>query len=201
MRKPLANALDIDFHGGLTDKVTPHAGVALLLEAGRRSGVIAAAERALPAKTSPKGLRQGEMVEALVLLSALGGDCLDDLDRLRRDDGLAALTGYRLPAAATARQWLDRFHDPATLADRPVQGSFIPAETQGLAGLRTAIAHSVAAYVTAVSPDRTVTLDVDAHIVESSKREALPTYTGERGYQPLLVMWAETGLVLVGQLS
>lgn len=199
MRKPLANALDIDFHGGLTDKVTPHAGVALLLEAGRRSGVIAAAERALPAKTSPKGLRQGEMVEALVLLSALGGDCLDDLDRLRRDYGLAALTGYRLPAAATARQWLDRFHDPATLAERPVQGSFIPAETQGLAGLRTAIAHGVHAYVTAVSPDRTVTLDVDAHIVESSKREALPTYTGERGYQPLLVMWAETGLVLADE--
>ena len=110
MRKPLATALDIDLQGGLTDKVTPHAGVALLLETGRRSGVIAAAERALPAKTSPTGLRPGEMVETLVLLSALGGDCLDDLDQLRRDQGLAALTGYPLPAAATARQWLDRFH-------------------------------------------------------------------------------------------
>ena len=88
MRKPLANALDIDFRGGLTDKVTPHAGVALLIETARRSGVIAAAEHALPAKTSPKGLRQGEMVEALVLLSALGGDCIDDLDGLRRDQGL-----------------------------------------------------------------------------------------------------------------
>jgi len=199
MRKPLANALDIDLRGGLTDKVTPHAGVALLIETARRSGVTAAAERALPAKHSPKGLRQGELVEALVVLSALGGDCLDDLDRLRRDQGLAALTGYPLPAAATARQWLDRFHDPATLADRPVQGSFIPADTPGLAGLRTAIAHSVQAYVTAVAPDRTVTLDVDAHIVESSKREALPTYTGDRGYQPLLVTWAETGLVLADE--
>ena len=29
-RKPLPNALDIDLRGGLTDKVTPHAGVALL---------------------------------------------------------------------------------------------------------------------------------------------------------------------------
>jgi hypothetical protein len=199
MRKPLANALDIDLRGGLTDKVTPHAGVALLLETARRSGVIAAAERALPAKTSPKGLRQGEMVEALVLLSALGGDCIDDLDGLRRDQGLAALTGYPLPAAATARQWLDRFHDPAVLADRPLQGSFIPAETVGLAGLRAAVAHSIHAYVTAVQPERAVTLDVDAHIVESSKREALPTYTGERGYQPLLVTWAETGMVLADE--
>ena len=199
MRKPLANTLDIDLRGGLTDKVTPHAGVALLIETGRRSGVIAMAERALPAKTSSQGLRPGEMVEAVVLLSALGGDCLDDLDGLRRDRGLAALTGYTLPAASTARQWLDRFHDPAVLTDRPVQGSFIPLETPGLAGLRAAVAHSVHAYVTAVQPDRTVTLDVDAHIVESSKREALPTYTGERGYQPLLVTWAETGMVLADE--
>jgi hypothetical protein len=179
--------------------VTPHAGVALLIETARRSGVIAAAERALPAKTSPKGLRQGEMVEALVLLSALGGECLDDLDGLRRDQGLAALTGYPLPAAAIARQWLDRFHDPAMLAERPLQGSFIPAETVGLAGLRAAVEHSIHAYVTAVQPERAVTLDVDAHIVESSKREALPTYTGERGYQPCLVTWAETGMVLADE--
>jgi hypothetical protein len=199
MRRPLANALDIDLHGGLTDKVTPHAGIALLIETARRSGVIAAAEQALPTKASSKGLRQGEMVEAVVLLSALGGDCLDDLDNLRRDRGLAALTGYTLPAASTARQWLDRFHDPAALAERPVQGSFIPQETPGLAGLRTAVTHSVRAYVMAVQPERTVTLDVDAHIVESSKREALPTYTGERGYQPLVVTWAETGLVLADE--
>jgi hypothetical protein len=37
---------------------------------------------------------------------------------------------------------------------------------------------------------------VDAHLVESAKRSALPTYEGYRGYQPLLVCWAETGLVL-----
>lgn len=30
MRKPLPNALDIDFRGRLTEEVTPHAGVALL---------------------------------------------------------------------------------------------------------------------------------------------------------------------------
>lgn len=129
MRTPLANALAIDLRGGLTDTAPPHAGGALLIETARRSGVRAAAERALPAKTSPKGLRQGEMVEAVVPLSALGGECLDDLDGLRRDQGLAALTGYPLPAAATARQWLDRFHDPAMLADRPRQGRFIPVET------------------------------------------------------------------------
>jgi hypothetical protein len=40
MRRPLANALDLDLRGGLTDAVTPHAGSALLIEVGRRSGVL-----------------------------------------------------------------------------------------------------------------------------------------------------------------
>src|SRR5712692_9430487 len=143
MRKPLPQALDIDFKGGLTSAVTPHAGIALFLETGRRSGVMAAAEKYLPQKRSPKGLGQGQFVEAFVLLSALGGDCVDDFDGLRRDMGLAALTGYTLPAAATARQWLDRLHDETLLADRPAQGSFLPRESDGLAGWRAVIQHSV----------------------------------------------------------
>src|SRR3954465_2632668 len=106
MRKPLPNALDIDLRGGLTSGVTPPAGVALLIEVGRRSGVLAAAEKHLPAKRSSKGLGQGQLVEGVVVLRGLGGECPDDFDTLRRDRGLAALLGYDLPAAATARQWL-----------------------------------------------------------------------------------------------
>ncbi len=199
MRKPLAAALDIDLRGGLTDAVTPHAGIAPLIDLIRRSGVAAAAERHLPAKRSSKGLGQGQFVESLVLLSALGGDCLDDLAHLRRDRGLAALLGYELPAPATARQWLDRFHDPAVLAGRPAQGSFIPAEPAPLAGLGAVVGRTIGAYVAAVQPDQAVTLDVDAHLVESAKATALPTYAGFRGYQPLLVSWAETGLVVADE--
>jgi hypothetical protein len=55
MRRPLANALDLDLRGGLTDAVTPHAGAALLIELGRRSGTLAAAEQHLPAKKAKKG--------------------------------------------------------------------------------------------------------------------------------------------------
>jgi hypothetical protein len=165
----------------------------------RRAGVPGAADRHLPAKRSPKGLGQGAMVETFVLLSALGGDCVDDLDALRRDMGLAALTGYTLPAASTARQWLDRFHEPERLADRPAQGSFIPLESAGLAGLRQVLLAAVRAFVGAVPLDDAVTLDVDAHLVESSKSTALPTYEGYRGFQPALVSWAETGLVLADE--
>jgi len=173
--------------------------VALLIDALRRAGVPAAAERHLPAKRSPKGLGQGQVVESFVLLSALGGECLDDFEHLRRDQGLAALTGYTLPAAPTARQWLDRFHEPGLLADRPVQGAFIPLESAGVAGLREVLVTAVRAFVATVPVASEATLDVDAHLVESSKRTALPTYEGHRAFQPALVSWAETGLVLADQ--
>jgi Transposase DDE domain group 1 len=199
MRRPLANALDIELAGGLTDQVTPHAGSALLIEVTRRSGVVAAVEKHLPAKQSTKGLRPGELVEAFILVSALGGECLDDFTNLRRDRGLAAVLGYDLPAASTARQWLDRFHDPEAVADRPAQGSFIPPESAGLAGLRAVVEHSVRTYCAAVQPGPAVTLDVDAHLVEASKQRALRTDEGFRGYQPLLVSWAETDLVLADE--
>ncbi len=199
MRKPLPNALDIDLRGGLTEEVTPHAGVGLLIELGRRSGVMAAAERHLPKRKSSKGLGQGQWVESFVLLSALGGECLDDFDGLRRDYGLAALLGYHLPAASTARQWLDRFHRAEVLAERPQQGSFIPRETDQLAGLQAVVQRTVQAYVAVAEPGPEVTLDVDAHLVESAKETALPTYAGFRGYQPLLVSWAETNLILADE--
>jgi hypothetical protein len=199
MRRPLANALAIDLAGGLTDQVPPQAGSALLIEVLRRSGVIAAAERHLPAKKSAKGLRQGELGEAFIVLSALGGECLDDFGNRRRDRGLAALLGYDVPAASTARQWLERFHEAEAIAGRPEQGSFIPAESVGLAGLRAVVEHSVRTYGSAVKPGPMVTLDVDAPLVAASKQSALRTYEGVRGDQPLLVTWAETGLVVADE--
>jgi hypothetical protein len=197
--KLLPKGVEMEFEGGLEEAVTAHAGVVLLIETGRRSRVIEQADRVLAAKKNPKGLGLGQMVESFVLLSALGGECPDDFRTLRNDLGLAAMLGYELPAPSTARAFLNGFHDEVALAERPRQGSFIPRESPGLAGLRELVRASLRAYVSAVKPDRDLTMDVDAHLVESSKREALLTYEGFRGYQPLIVTWAQTGLVLADQ--
>ncbi|MDP2948120.1 MAG: IS1380 family transposase [Chloroflexota bacterium] len=194
-----ARSLEIEFEAGLREQVTAHAGVALLVETARRSGVIATADRVLPAKKNPKGLAQGQMVESFVMLSALGGECVDDLQKLREDQGLEVLLGYELPAPSTARGWLEQCHDEEAMAERPKQGSFIPRESARLASLREVMRQSVRAYVAAVKPPRQVTLDVDAHLVESSKQEALMTYEGFPGYQPMLVTWAQSALVLADQ--
>jgi len=106
------------------------------MELFRRSGLDDMANRVLPAKGSAKGLKHGQMVESFVLLSALGGDCIDDMERLREDEGLETLLAYRPPAPETARQWLDRFHDETLMMGQPVQGSLIPSESKPLVGLR-----------------------------------------------------------------
>jgi hypothetical protein len=191
--------LGVEYVGGLKEESTAFAGVGLLVEVYRQAGVDATAEQALPRKHSPKGLKQGQMVESFVLLSALGGDCLEDMERLRQDRGLATLLGYTAPAPETARQWLDRFHEEKLLEGRPEQGAFIPPESAGLAGLQVVSCRVVAAYVRAVQPPSTVTLDVDAHLVESTKADARYCYEGYKAYQPMVVTWAETGLVLADE--
>jgi hypothetical protein len=49
------------------------------------------------------------------------------------------------------------------------------------------------------SEQKIATVDQDTTIIESRKREALATYEGERGYQPMLAVWAEMNLVVADQ--
>ena len=128
--------LAVTVTGGLEEIVTPWAGASTPVEAYRSYGVGEAADRALPRKKTAKGLTQGQMTESFVLLSALGGECIEDMERLRQDKGLEAMLGYRMPAPETARQWLNKFHDEELLSGQPQQGDFIPVESAPLAGLR-----------------------------------------------------------------
>lgn len=188
--------LGIEYAGGLQEKSTAFAGAGLLVELIRQSHISDAAEQVLPKKRSTQGLKQWQMVESFVLLSALGGECVEDMERLRQDEGLEVLLEYRPPAPETARQWLDRFHEEGLMLGRPAQGSFLPEESSGLAGLGAVVGRSIHAYTEAVKPGQEVTLDVDAHLVETSKANARYCYEGYKAYQPMLVCWAETRLVL-----
>jgi len=199
MMKQADEVLGAKIVGGLREASTPWAGASLLVELFRRLGVEAVADRALPAKGSPKGLKQGQTVESFVLLSALGGDCIEDMERLRQDEGLEALLGYRPPAPETARQWLGRFHDETLMTGQPLQGSFIPAESRPLAGLKEVRRRTVWAYVEAAHPGWDVTLDVDVQLMETTKEGAQHCYEGYRAFQSAEVCWAETMLVLADE--
>jgi len=62
------------------------------------------ANKVLPVKRSSKGFNQGQMIETFILLSALGGENIDDVQHIRDDAGLAGIAGYTLPPPETARQ-------------------------------------------------------------------------------------------------
>jgi hypothetical protein len=188
--------LAVTVTGGLKETTTPWAGVSTLVEAYRTYGVGEAADRALPRKKTAKGLSQGQMTESFVLLSALGGECVEDIERLRQDKGLEAMLGYQIPAAETARQWLDKFHDESTVSGQPQQGAFIPVESAPLAGLREPIRQVIWSYIEKMEPGQEVTLDVDAHLIKTNKANAYYSYNGKKAFQPIEVEWAETGLVL-----
>src|SRR3989304_8261954 len=114
MKKP-SDRLGVKIVGGLEEASTPWAGLSLLIDLFRQLEIGEAADKVLPAKKSSKGLRHGQMVESLILLSALGGECIDDMKRLRDDEGLAGILSYRPPAPETARPGLGGVHDEALM--------------------------------------------------------------------------------------
>ena len=191
--------LGVELAGGLEEIITPWAGAALLIELERKCGAIETAERVLAQKKSLRGLTSGQMVESFILLSALGGDCIEDMEMLRQDRGLGVTLGYTPPAPETARQWLDKFHDEEAMAHRPIQGSFLPPESNLLVGLREVNRRVIWAYVKAAQPGEGVTLDIDAQLVETSKADARYCYEGYKAFQPMEVTWAETHLVVADE--
>ena len=178
--------------------VTGRAGVPLVIELFRQLGVARALDTAVPLKQRQRGLRPSQLVESLVALWVSGGDRCQDLTTLREDQALATLLGYPLPAATTVRDFLEAFH----VEDGPLWAAgpqtAIPLESAALAGLGQAN-RTLVAGVQQAAPETTATLDVDATLVESHKVAATVAYDGTRGYQPVVVLWAEQDLVLHDQ--
>lgn len=190
------NRLGMKIVGGLQEVSTPWSGVSLLVDLYRKLEMNELADRVLPAKKSSKGLKTGQTVESFLLLSALGGENIEDMQHLRDDAGLTGILGYQPPAPETARQWLDKFHDDALMKNKSLQGTFIPRESAGLVGLREINKRVVQSYISNLKPRLEVTLDVDTQLVETYKAEAQYCYEHYKAFQAMKVVWAETMLVV-----
>ena len=66
---------------------------------------------------------------------------------------------------------------------------------EGLAEVNTALLASVQRH----APQEEATLDIDATLAETTKKEALFCYEGYRAYQPITSYWAETGMAVVSE--
>ena len=178
--------------------VTGRAGVPLVIELFRQLGVAQAIDTEVTVKQRQRGLPPAQLVESLIALWTSGGDRCQDLTPLREDRALAALLGHPLPATTTVRDFLEAFHvENGPLWAAGPQAT-IPEESAPLVGLGRANRTLVAGLQRGARV-RTATLDVDATLVESHKDTATVAYDGTRGYQPVVVLWAEQDVIVHDQ--
>lgn len=195
---------EYDFDQPAEEVLTAYAGIPLFVRAARSFDVPGSVRRHLHLKQRQRGFDETSYVESFLVLNALGGDCLEDFDRLREDAGLAEMLGHELPSPEAARKFLYAFHDEQRIAEAqaelPVgQVSYIPNQSQPLRGLAQVNQELVQTIGRRCADQKIATLDLDATVIESWKREAKPTYEGGCGYQPMLALWAEIDLVLADE--
>jgi hypothetical protein len=183
---------------------TGRAGLTIVAEALRGFRVDDAVRRWVRTKQRQRGFSEYDVVESIVMLLAAGGEHMEDMDLLREDAGLCRMMGRGFPSADVVRDFLVASHDEALLeraakaAEAADEKSYIPEENEVLAGLGRVNTDFVRA---AATPERgtCATIDYDATVINSHKREAKFHYKGDRGYQPPVAVWVEQDLVVVDQ--
>ena len=188
----------------LEETLTARGGIPLVVQAFRSLGLPRSMQEQVRVKERQRGYDEATFVESLVILHAAGGEYVDDFEHLRQDSGLAEMIGHELPSPRAALEFLYAFHEEEKIAQAqqrrlPGQIAYIPEETAPLEGLGRVNRDLVQCFGERAPGQRLATVDQDATIIESHKQQALPTYEGMRGYQPMLAVWAETGLVLADQ--
>jgi len=185
---------------------TSLAGLPLYFEFIKASGLGTAIRRHVRV-AGRQGWLDIQMVLAVVFLNLSGGDCVEDIERLERDGGFSAVlraiekellsraerrslkSRWRrereraTPSPSALSGWLERFHDPAS--PKAVAGrAFIPAVTEELRGLWR-VNQALLEFLQKHQPSTSATLDMDATLIATHKRDALFCYKKFEAYQPL----------------
>ncbi len=183
--------------------MTPHGGVELWLPTASRSGVF----RNLPAGIARgQGWTEGQLLLSLCLLNILGYECAEDLDRMEADEGLCGLVRRHerrilglsrrqldgrhrkgrtrtFPSPRSMLDWLHDQHDEAAARERCKGSAYVPPPSASLLPLQEASRRLVSLVAEEVDL-RQATVDIDATIIASYKKDALPTYRSANGTCP-----------------
>ena len=176
------------------EALTSYGGLPLVVETCKALGLARLVKQHVRIKQRNRGYSESQYVQSVIALMAAGGDCLEDIERLRSDAGLKLLVG-ELPSAEAMRFFLYGFHDEKLLEGRPDEGALIAQETEPLAGLWE-VYRGVVLKASRKEEPQQATIDQDATVIESHKEQSRMTYLGERGYQPVINYWVEQDLIL-----
>lgn len=159
-----------------TDKITPRFGLFIVNELIKKAQLNEHIDKTFGKPGSNRGYKASEYVHTLVSLLHDGAVHLEDVVHLYSDPVYQELVSHnRLPSSDALGDWLRR------------QG-----DLQGEAKMRLVNQHL---FSVALETGNHVTLDIDATIVRAEKGDAQRSYNGTRGYQPLLGIVEETGIV------
>ena len=166
-----------------------------------------------------QGWTDAQMVMSLVMLNLSGGESVDDLRLLERDEGLGRVLlageSHRMqradrraqrnrwrrerrrvvPSPTAVFRYLDNFHDEAEEARRRSGKAFIPAANDALCGLGK-VNSDLVGFAGGHSGHTRATLDMDATLIETHKLQANYCYKKYKAYQPLTAYWHEADLVV-----
>jgi hypothetical protein len=190
----------------LNEPASPHAGVLSISRVYRSLGTPELVAANLQFKQRQRGFEEAQMIESILLLHAVGGDCPEDIHLLHQDPLISSALGYSLPKVTAVRSFLEKFHDEELDSLRPPreeQKSFIFPSSEPVQGLQNVqaglVRRAAQKYAEQGQPLRIATIDQDATIIQSHKKAALYHYEGGRGYQPMVAIWAEADLVLADE--
>jgi|TARA_B100001971_G_C18220898_1_gene557124 hypothetical protein len=199
--------------------MTALAGLPPYLDLAQVAGLSGSIERHVRLREEGQGWTDSQMVMSLLLLNLAGGESVDDLRVLEKDEGLCRVLrrvethGMRrrerratekrwrkerrrsVPSPSAVFRYLCGFHDDEEEANRQAHTAFIPAANEALAGLGR-VNGDLVAFMQSHLSHKQATLDMDATLVETEKTEALYSYKKYKAYQPLTTYWAEADLIV-----
>ena len=183
------------------------------------SGLIESVRTHMTVREGGQGWTDAQIVMSLILLNIAGGECVDDLQVLEKDEGLGRVLrsaethrmrrGERrahqrrwrkqrqrsVPSPSAVFRYLGEFHDDAEEDRRRPHKAFIPAPNDALRGLGKVNADMVG-FVQRQMQHTRATLDMDATLIETCKTEAMYCYNKYPAYQPLTTYWYEADLIV-----
>lgn len=192
-------------------------GLPAYLDLAFQAGLVESLRRNVHVRRGGQGWTDEQVVLSLVLMNLAGGESVSDLEVLEADEGFSRLLrrverhglGRRqrrelerrwrkerrrsVPSASAVFRYLAEFEAAGYRGQKGT--AVIPAPSVALAGLRRVNAELVG-YAQRCRPSATATLDMDATLIQSHKREALFCYRKMRAYQPHNVWWAEQRMML-----
>jgi hypothetical protein len=193
--------------------LTSFGGLPTYLDLAASTGLLGSIDRHMGIRTGGQGWTDRQMILSLVLLNLVGGDCVEDIDKLEADEGFCLILrkvethglkskqlrelkkrwrkGRRrtLPSASAILRYIANFHNAEQEQLRVKGKAFIQASNEPL----KAFGKINAELISFGDRQETATLDMDATIAATLKDNALYSYKGEKAYQPFNTYWYELG--------